>query len=119
MKAWIVGPRYDNTHDSYITLVYADTRGQARASLAGHYCSEDEFVYMTAHRCQKMDGKRDKRGICEDDALMIESGEFWMCEEHGRAIDEDRRCPECWDEHTRRLRIQAQDQGGVTHVGGV
>lgn len=90
MKAWIVGPGYE----SYIALVYADTRGKARAALAGYY-GEDEFVDMRARRCPQMDGKWEKAGVCEDEALMVESGEFWVCEEHRRMADEDRRCDLC------------------------
>lgn len=92
MKAWIAGPR---GYGGFIALVYADTRNQARALLVGFYDSDDEYVDMEARRCPKMDGKHDKRGVCEVEALQIESGEFWMCEDHQRLTDEDRMCPDC------------------------
>lgn len=106
MKAWIVGPDGDY---GYIALVFAETRNQARASLAGYYASEDEYQYMKARRCPKMDGRRDKRGVCEDEALQIESGQFWTCEEHGRLGDEDRLCPECWDERNKQRKANHEN----------
>lgn len=99
MKAWIVGPwdRFDNQY-FYIALVFAETRNQARESLAGYYAAEDEYVDMRARRCPQMDGKWNHRGVCEDEALQVESGAFWMCEDHNRLADEDLKCPECWHE---------------------
>lgn len=92
MKAWIAGPR---AHGGYIALVYADTRNRARASLVGFY-GDDEYVDIEARRCPQMDGRWDRSGVCEDEALMVASGEFWVCPEHGRLADEDRRCHQCW-----------------------
>lgn len=108
MKAWIceVGkPGY-----GYIALVYADTRNQARASLAGFYDSGDEYGDIRARRCPKMDGRRQVRGVCEDEALMLESGEFWACEEHGRLTDDTLRCPQCWKEEEGVAREGAKAQ---------
>jgi hypothetical protein len=99
MKAWIVGPRGPG---AYIALVYADTAAQARATLAGFYAEEDEYVDMRARRCPAMDGKQATRGVCEDEALLLESGEFWTCERHNRLAEEDLTCPECWAEERKR-----------------
>lgn len=97
MKAWIVY----SVNDTWQALVFAETRSKARWMTARHYGEDsfDEASCFRARRCQSMDGRIDTARVVEDDAMLIESGEFRTCEDCGRLIDEDGFCSPCWQKY--------------------
>ena len=102
MKAWIVYP----IHDTWQALVFADTRSKARWMTARHYgCGNyDEAVCFRARRCQSMDGRSDTARVVEDDAMLIESGEFYTCDDCGRLLGDCGICEPCWQKYREDAR---------------
>lgn len=96
MKAWIVYP----IHDNWQALTFAETRSKARWLTARHYgCSTyDEAACFRARRCPSMDARADSPRVVEDDdAMLIESGQFKLCPDCGGLMDGNgNSCFACW-----------------------
>ena len=97
MKAWIVW----SVNDTWQALVFAETRSKARWLTASHYGSDtfDEASCFRARRCPKMDARADRPRVVEDESMLIESGQFRVCDDCGRLIDEDSFCSPCWQKY--------------------